>query len=122
MGKIIGAIRNYETEIGRLGLGFVLVYAGVSSLLAPEDWIGFVPTAVEVAVSRETFLALHAVLELVAGAALLVNVGAFWGALFGAANMAGILLATGVDLITFRDVGLLALALMLMARLSRPKE
>ncbi|MBI2036804.1 MAG: DoxX family membrane protein [Candidatus Liptonbacteria bacterium] len=122
MGKILGVVRKYEVEIGRLGLGFVLIYAGAWSLFTPEDWIGFVPTAVEVAVSRETFLAFHAVLELAAGAALLVGVGAFWGAVFGAANMAGILIATGVDLITFRDVGLLALALMLAARLAPRPE
>lgn len=117
MEAVLGFVRKYELEIGRLGLGFVLIYAGAQSLLAPEDWIGFVPTRVEVVMSREAFLAAHAVLELAAGAAVLFNIGVFWGAAFGAANMIGILAVTGVDLVTFRDVGLLALALMLMARL-----
>ncbi|MDP3947322.1 MAG: hypothetical protein Q8Q41_01370 [bacterium] len=119
MERILGFIRKYETEIGRLGLGFVLIYAGVASILVPENWIGFVPQWIEIAASREAFLMVHGALELVAGVALLFKGGAFWGALFGAANMAGIIAVTGVDLVTFRDVGLLALALMLATRLRK---
>ena len=63
MEKLIGIIRKYEMEIGRLGLGFVLIYAGVASFLVPENWIGFVPQWIEIAASRDAFLMVHGALD-----------------------------------------------------------
>jgi uncharacterized membrane protein YphA (DoxX/SURF4 family) len=110
----ISFLHKRGVMIGRLGLAFVLLYAAIQSLLFPDDWIGFVPSGIEVVISRDTFLRWHAVLELIAGISLVLGRGVLLSTAFAALNMLGIMLAVGVDSVTFRDVGLLSLALMLI--------
>lgn len=98
----------------RAGLAFVFIYAGVSTLLSPADWIGFVPSWVEnFGVERELVLRLHAYADLALGLWLLSGV---WGALAGFVAfvwLVGITVIGGTPLllITFRDIGLAIMAL-----------
>lgn len=98
----------------RFGLAFVFIYAGVSSLLAPADWIGFVPEWSEnFGITRDFALKVHAFADLALGLWLLSG---FLGVLAGLVAFVWLLTITIVGgppllLITFRDIGLAISAL-----------
>lgn len=101
-----------------LGLAFTLLYAGISALVTPSDWVGFVPAWVtSFGLSRELALHAHSAAEILLGAGLLFNYRVKIVAGLAALDMLAILLAGGfsasVFLITFRDVGLFLAALYL---------
>lgn len=98
----------------RLGLGFVFAYAGVSSLKDPNEWVGYLPNFLAAVSYVSVIMRVFAVVEL--GLAVWLVSGKFvhYAALLAAAMLAGILLANPANLIiTFRDVGLVAMALAL---------
>ncbi len=107
----------------RIGLGLMFAYSGTSLIRHPLDWQGFLPPWFGELVSRflplPTYLAFQGIGELVMAAVFLlpfmprniVRVAAMAAAL----EFAGILLFTGLDLITFRDIGLLGAAAALSA-------
>ena len=101
----------------RLGLGFVLIYAGASILANPESWIGYVPQWVGKIAAPETFLMAHGVFELILGVLMLTGFFLPIASLILFLDMGTILLFYGVDDVTFRDFGLLmsALALFLLS-------
>ena len=93
-----------------------MAWAGVRALMRPNDWIGFVPDIVGDFIDPEIFLVGHSVLMVVAASALLVG---FWRSLFAFfafVNLVGILFYFGIDDVTFRDVGLALVALVLFLR------
>ena len=101
-----------------IGLTFTLLFAGISILMRPLDWIGFVPQWVEnFGVSRDFVLQGHALMEIILGLWLLTNKKVKWVAILAALDMASILIFNGFShnmlLITFRDVGLLFMAIYL---------
>ena len=109
----------------RIGLGLMYLYSGIGFLRNPLDWQGFLPTwfaaVVERVIPLSAYLAFQGIGELALAAVFLgwflplmaVRIAAVAAAL----EFAGILLFTGLDLITFRDIGLLgaAIALVLLA-------
>ena len=102
----------------QVGLAFTLLFAGISSFLYPNDWVGFVPLFVEkFKVSQLMALHIHAVVEIILGLLLLTNWQLKLVALVAALDMAAILIVNGfgqgIFLITFRDVGLLGMAVYL---------
>ena len=105
----------------RIGLGLMYVYSGFSLIRQPLDWQGFLPMWFTDAVGR--ILPLTAYLK-IQGAGELVIAAVFLAwflprrivrivAGFTVLELAGILLFTGIDLITFRDIGLLGAAMAL---------
>lgn len=99
-----------------IGLAFTLLYAGISSFLKPTDWIGYVPHWVNLFhVTPLLALLGHAVFEILAGLWLLSNWKIKVSAWVVALDMGVILLANGLAIfpITFRDVGLLFMAIYL---------
>lgn len=107
----------------QIGLAFVLLYAGIDSFRYPDDWIGFVPKAVNnYGLTRQSFLQIHAAAEILLGVWLLSNWKIRLVSFLVALDLAAIIIVNGlgrsVFLITFRDVGLLfaALYLSLVAR------
>lgn len=98
----------------RLGLGLVFLYAGLHALIDPLSWIGFVPQWVGRIMPPATFLTIHSIFELALGAALLIFERALPAtSLLAALDLAAILLLYGVDDATFRDFGLVMMALAL---------
>jgi uncharacterized membrane protein YphA (DoxX/SURF4 family) len=98
----------------RAGLGFVFLYAGVNSILDPQQWVGFVPQWVETfGFTREFALQAHAAGEI--GLALLILSGLKrrWAAAAAFVLLTGIVVISGVGLLptTFRDIGLALAAL-----------
>lgn len=98
----------------RIGLAFVFIYAGISSLKDPKEWIGYLPHFLATASYAHVLIKVFAVGEI--GLALWLLSGKFvqYAALLAAAMLAGIVFANPANLIiTFRDVGLVAMALAL---------
>src|SRR3989338_9632270 len=93
----------------QLGLAFVFLYAGISMLQNPQNWIGFVPPWLEFGfITRELFLYANGFLEILLGLAFLLG---RWQKQIGWFAFLHLLLIVFVNgeagfLITFRDVGL----------------
>ncbi|HSX31495.1 MAG TPA: DoxX family membrane protein [Candidatus Saccharimonadales bacterium] len=95
----------------RLGLAFVFGYAGVASLQHPAEWAGYLPTFVTSTGHALQLIKVLAVYELVLALWLVVGKGLRYAAGLGALTLLGIITANPHNLvITFRDVGLAAMA------------
>ena len=98
----------------RLGLAFVFLYAAVSSLQHPLVWVGFVPVWLAKIVSATVVLKIMAVAQIGLGIWLLAGKWLRYAALGAALMLAGILFTNLSGLLTtFRDVGLLCMAVAL---------
>ncbi len=98
----------------RLGLAFVFAYAGVQSLQHPLEWIGYMPKMLTSHFDANTLLKVFSVAQLLLAVWLLTGKYLRFAALFAAAMLAGITLFNIPQMvITFRDVGLTAMALAL---------
>lgn len=98
----------------RLGLVFVFAYAGIEGLRAPLEWIGYLPMFLTKHFDANTLLKTFSISELVLAAWLLSGKFLRYAALISALLLAGITLSNIPNfLITFRDVGLFAMALAL---------
>ena len=114
--SILRALSEREDLLLRLAVAFPMIWAGVSQLMNPLDWVGFVPPWLGVIIAPEAFLTIHSIFNLIIGVGLLVG---FWRILFSAAavaSLAGIVVFYGVDDVTFRDVGLAIVAFALLLR------
>ena len=102
----------------RLGLAATLLYAAINILIDPASWFGFVPIwlvniLTSFNFSIELFLISHAIIEAGLGLWLLTGWQVRWASLIIFLDMLSILVFHGIDLVTFRDVGLLGVALFL---------
>lgn len=107
-----------KTYILKIGLAFTLIYAGIDTLFHPYDWIGFVPTwTVVFGTSQTLALQAHSIFEALIGVLILTNWKSKWISIIVALDMTAILLVNGfgrnIFLVTFRDVGLLTIAIFL---------
>ncbi len=125
----------------RLGLGLMYVYSGYSLLTQPTSWIQFVPFGFKEFLNNFsgldllikftnidpnpviTFVQIQGVLELVIAIIFLFWLSprwlVKWSAFITAVEMGLILIFGRIDLVTFRDIGLLGAALALWASYSR---
>ncbi len=119
---ILRALGEKEDLLLRIAVAFPLIWAGVRQIMNPFDWIGFVPPWLSVIIPSEIFLTVHSIFNLVIGVGLLVG---FWRIVFS--GLAFVSLASivifygggvflGIDDVTFRDVGLAIVALVLFLR------
>lgn len=106
----------------RLGIGLMYIYSGYDLFYHPKSWTWAVPQwfsqLVTPIISIENFLRFQGVVEFIMALLLLAWFSGKWSvrivALFSTLEMAAILLFTGIDPITFRDIGLLGGALALL--------
>ena len=106
---------NLSGWLLRLGLAFVFAYAGISSLQHPPFWIGYLPNFLTSHWDAKLLLKGFAVVELVIAVWLLSGKFVRYAAAAAALMLAGIVVFNPHQLlITFRDVGLVAMALALM--------
>jgi len=98
----------------RIGLATVFMYAAVSSIVSPGDWISYLPHILRDHFSATALLRLFSIYELFLAVWLLSGVYVRWAGLLCAATLGGIVL-TNMSLlaVTFRDVGLMCAALAL---------
>ena len=106
--------QNLPTLLLRAGLVFVFAYAGVSTLHNPDSWTTFVPNFVIHIMSPVTFLKLFAIFELVLALVLASGQYVRYAAGLAALSLAG-LVAFNLNslIVTFRDVGLVFMAVAL---------
>lgn len=99
----------------RLGLALTYLYSSMGLIRRSEEWAWYVPGWFEDIVTRfttvETFLRIQGAGELLLALLLLAwflkPKVVMWVAILGALHVAAILASTGVDAVTFRDIGLL---------------
>lgn len=98
----------------RLGLIVVFVYAAVGSLMHPDQWVSYLPSFIEKMHDATSLLKVFAIFEILLSIWLLSNKFIRYAALLAALLLLGIILVQPGDLIiTFRDIGLLFMALAL---------
>lgn len=97
-----------------LGLAFVFLYAGVSSLMNPQLWISYLPQFMGNFIALDVAIKFIAVYEIVLGLLLVSGKFRKIAATLSALTLAGIIVSS-LDqfVITFRDVGLLLMAVAL---------
>jgi uncharacterized membrane protein YphA (DoxX/SURF4 family) len=97
-----------------LGLAFVFLYAGIASLLNPLLWIGYLPQFMGNFVALDVAIKFIAVYEIVLGLLLVSGKFRKVAAVLSALTLAGIIASSlNQFVITFRDVGLLLMAVAL---------
>ena len=100
----------------RAGLAFVFGYAAFGSLFYPNDWLGYLPSFLLDLSFAKGILFMIAVGELLLVIWLLSGRYVRYAALLSAIMFVGIILAQpSVFIVTFRDIGLLFMALALAA-------
>ena len=100
----------------RVGLCIVFLYAGTAALVNPENWIGFVPQWISIFISRDIFLIMHGMTDLLIGIWLISNFKPFWAGLIASLSLISIISVNFTQLeIIFRDVAILFAAFALMA-------
>lgn len=105
---------NVTPWLLRAGLAVVFLYAGISSLQHPLEWVGFLPTFLTKAIAATTLIKVFAIYELVLAVWLISGKLLKYSALLCALTLAGIIVTNPSQLITtFRDVGLAFMALAL---------
>ncbi|TAL49264.1 DoxX family membrane protein [Patescibacteria group bacterium] len=99
----------------RIGLAIVFIWIGISILKNPEAWGAFLkPWALALLPIplKEAMLG-TAILDLVIGGLLLSNTLIWLAALLGSIHLLVVLITSGIDDVTVRDIGLLAATLAL---------
>lgn len=102
----------------RLGLGITFVWIGVLILQNPESWgTGFLrPWAQDLLpVSIADFMRAAAGFDIIVGVWLIAGRAVWIAALLGSFHLVGVLLVSGINAITVRDVGLLSASAGLVA-------
>jgi uncharacterized membrane protein YphA (DoxX/SURF4 family) len=98
----------------RAGLAFVFLYAAVAAYITPDNWSGYLPSFLTQHFRAVTLLDMFGAAQIALSAWLLSGIYAKWAGWAAAAFLAGIILSSPSQfLITFRDVGLLLMALAL---------
>ena len=113
--KVVGNKDKIVSQLLRVGLAIVFLYAAIFSFKNPNEWIGYVPSYLAKGLSAGTILKLISVVQIVVAFWLLSGKYLRYAAALAALMLAGILLTNWSQLyITFRDIGLLFAALALV--------
>lgn len=108
---------NFAAWLLRLGLSVIFLYAGTSALLHSEQWLGYLPSFLQKLSDATTLLRIFALYEIILALWLLSGFYVRYAALLAAATLLGIVVTQPHALIiTFRDVGLVFMALALAAQ------
>lgn len=108
----------------RIGLGGTMVYAGTSIITNAQSWLGFTPQWLLNILPMDgvTFLMIHGIFELVLGLFLVSGFLLKLSSLIAFFDLLLIIVFAGIDLITFRDFGLLMSALALFILVARSEQ
>lgn len=89
----------------RIGLASVLLYASISSLVTPSDWIGYFPRFLTNSFSGNALLHIFSAYETVLAIWLLSGVYVQYAATLAALTFTGIIISSlGLLAVTFRDI------------------
>lgn len=105
---------NVGSLLLRIGLAFTFIYAGISSLTEPNNWVGYLPAFVPDD-QRLNLLKAFSIYEILLAVWLLYGRYVKFAAATAAATLTGITLVNlSIFTVTFRDVGLAFAALALV--------
>lgn len=100
----------------RAGLSIIFLYASISALKNPQDWVGYLPSLLRDNFDAKALLHVFSVYEVLLALWLLSGKYTRYAALLCAATLAGIVAANfSLFAITFRDIALIFAALALAA-------
>jgi len=99
----------------RAGLAVVFLYAGIASLISPENWIGYIPQFIQSNFSASILLILFSVYEISIGLWLLSNKKTFYASILSSKIMFLIIIFNfSVFDVVFRDIAILFMAISLV--------
>ena len=110
-------MKSTAFHILRVGTGITFIWIGVLIFREPESWgallqpwaAGLVPVPL-----REAMIG-TAILDILVGLALLVDISVFWAAAVGVFHIGTVLVTVGIETVTVRDIAIGAGLLALMA-------
>lgn len=106
-----------STWLLRFGIAGVFLYAGIFSLLYPQNWIGYLPTFIHGFIPDTQLLMVFSVYELGLAAWILSSKLTFWAASLACLTLVGIIIANSSDIdILFRDIAIIFAAAALAAK------
>ena len=106
----------------RAGLAVVFLYAGIASLISPENWIGYIPQFIQNNFPTSILLILFSVYEISIGLWLLSNKKIFYASILSSKIMFLIIIFNfSVFDVVFRDIAILFMAISLVI-LSKGKK
>lgn len=117
--RALDKVSDLATLAARVSLGFVFAWFGVQELLQPAMWAGYIPLLSPKSGLAVGLIVAHGWLLLLLSVSLVLGVVPRLGAAVGAVLMAQIVITLGlqgVSALVVRDVGVMGLALALMAR------
>lgn len=120
--------RIHPEWVLRLGFGLMYLYSGYNLFYHPGDWVWALPSwflrILPHAISPEVYLRMQGIGEVIIALLLFAWFSRIWSvriaSLLATVEMLSILLFTGIDLVTFRDIGLLSGATALLIISWRP--
>lgn len=106
---------NWAPLLLRLGLATVYIYAAISSLYNPQDWVGYLPEFAKDMVSADILLKIFSFYELALALWLLSGKYVKYAGVLSALTLSGIVLSNfSLFAITFRDIALIFASLALV--------
>ena len=99
----------------RAGLAVVFLYAGIASLISPENWVGFIPQFIQNNFPASILLILFSIYEISIGLWLLSNKKIFYASIVSSATIFLIIIFNfSVFDVVFRDIAILLMAISLV--------
>ncbi len=110
-------MKNNAYHILRVGVGITFAWIGILIFQSPESWGGLImPWAAGLLpFSVEHAMISTAILDIIIGFVLLIDVFTWLAAGIGSIHLVIVLITAGINAITVRDIGLLAATLALVA-------
>jgi uncharacterized membrane protein YphA (DoxX/SURF4 family) len=96
------------------GVGAAFLWIGLDIFSNSDVWIGYLPEVVPGDIPRETALRIVGVVNIVIGVSFVLRLWQKLAAFIAVLELIGILINSGIDATSIRDVGLLGAALALL--------
>jgi len=93
----------------RIGLSITFIWVGYMIITAPLVWGSYISSWVLpfIPIELTQFMITTGIFDIIVGFGFLFNRTVFWSSVFGAIHLAGILIVSGINEATVRDIGLL---------------
>lgn len=98
-----------------MALAFSFIYSGIASLIAPDAWVGFIPSFISNFIDSYTFLNIFSTFEIILGLWIIWGKGIFYSSALSAFILFGIIVSNLSLLeIIYRDIPIFFVSLALL--------
>jgi uncharacterized membrane protein YphA (DoxX/SURF4 family) len=104
--KKLDSLKDYGPAVLRIAMALVFFWFAISQLMAPSDWIGYLPSFLANTANPVMFIYANAIFELIFGGLLILGVFTRLAALLLGLHLIGISIALGYNAVAIRDYGL----------------